>query len=159
METKANNFEKAGILERLKLQSFYLLAGITGYCFTSSSSYAKVDSFFEKNGQQYVVEAKVRNNKLTDYPTHILQLDKYKELQEWYAKGYKALYINFFEDGVIVYNLSTRIAAGEGNNGLEFAARKCRTNTVNGGSEIMRSAAYIKANEAQWKDRVYRLND
>lgn len=127
MSTYANKFEQAGIEEREKLTRLYSTLGITDYGFTPIKGYAKVDSFYrDEDGVKYIVEAKVRKNYINDYATHMIQRDKYDELVTYYRKGCTPLYINFFRDGVVIYNLTERIEADS----LEWVTLDCNKTTV-----------------------------
>ena len=107
-----------GEKERENLTKLFQNLGITEYRFTSSTGMDKVDGAYKWNGAMYVVEAKVRACNRATYPSHLIEQPKYQELVAWQAKGFKPVYINFFWDGAIIYDLSQRIQ----NNTLTFHA-------------------------------------
>lgn len=72
------------------------------------NEYDPVDYYFIKDGIKVIVEIKVRNQKYENYPTHLIELDKYCNIthQKIEQKCQMALYCNFFgDDKLYVYNL------------------------------------------------------
>lgn len=145
------NYEIAGDTEREKLTKFFTMKGITDYEFTPANGTNTVDGFFTMNGRKFVLEAKVRTCPIDQFFSHLLQKDKYEQLKSYHAQGYEPLYFNFFPEGLIVYNLSTRIVGKK----MVFKPLPCKANTVNAGGDVERLGMYLVCDGAKWKDRKY----
>lgn len=105
-----NNFEINENKGRTLLKTFLDQVGATEQ-HESTGKYDPVDYYFSYKGKTVVAEIKVRDKKYEDYPTHLIELSKYKAL----IKDMKdnkldvAYYINFFvdKDTVTTYFYST----------------------------------------------------
>lgn len=70
--------------------------------------YDFVDGFFELADKKIVVEIKTRDRKYADYPSHLIQIDKYMNLTKAKIDNScsNGLYVNIFGDDLIyIYDL------------------------------------------------------
>ena len=137
-----NAYEQYSTIERQKLEKLYQQLKITNYTFTPTNGFDKVEGTFTLAGRKCVVEAKCRKCRVKDYPSHILEQPKAAELQQWFTNGYTPLYINFFWDGVIIYNLTKRFESDS----LEYYGTDLPKNTAGGAGTTSKRVAYLEFN-------------
>lgn len=105
-------FELNEIKGRKILESFLIQVGATDQHETEDT-YNPVDYYFTYKDKKVVAEIKIRDKKYENYPTHLMEVSKFKAL----VKDRKdnnldmAYYVNFFTDGETVnaywYSTST----------------------------------------------------
>lgn len=75
---------------------------VTDYQF-EKDEYSAWDCTYIWNNITFLVEIKVRNCSSTEYPDFILETDKCNNiLNECLQNNYRGLYVNFFNDGIVV---------------------------------------------------------
>ncbi len=106
---KTDGYIKASLRERILLSEFLKLKkDFTILHTTKVDSDKKYDAVIMSGGTEYIVEIKVRLNiePLKSYLGYVIQKDKYDYLMSQYKeKGLTPLYINFFRDGIVIWNL------------------------------------------------------
>jgi hypothetical protein len=108
---ETENFDDANFNEQTRLAELFKKLDITNYSFSPRSgenAFNGFDATFSTGGREYIVEAKVRAYKLDSFANHPLLEHKADGLHEHWLAGKKILYIQFFTDGAIIYNLSER---------------------------------------------------
>lgn len=94
-----DKFLEAENIGRNNFKSWLEAIGVTDYEFTEDS-YDPVDCNFTFKGYNITSEIKVRDIKYKDYPTHFMELSKYKAMTKYLRDNNKdlGLYANFFGD-------------------------------------------------------------
>lgn len=94
-----NKFLEAENIGRNNFKSWLEAIGVTDYEF-SEDNYDPVDCNFTFKGYNIISEIKVRDIKYKDYPTHLMELSKYKAMVKYMRNNNKdlGLYVNFFGD-------------------------------------------------------------
>lgn len=93
-------FELNELKGRTLLESFLTQVGATNL-HPTEDTYNPVDYYFTYKNQKVVAEIKIRDKKYESYPTHLMEVSKYKALVKDKASNQLdvAYYINFFIDG------------------------------------------------------------
>jgi hypothetical protein len=108
---ETENFDDANFKEENRLEELFKLLNITNYNFSPRSgnnAFEGYDATFITKGEEYIIEAKVRNYKLEAFDNHPLLEHKAATLAAHWKEGKTVLYIQFFNDGAIIYHLSNR---------------------------------------------------
>jgi Holliday junction resolvase len=59
-----------------------------------------------KGKTAYIIEVKKRQSNMDKYPDYLIEKNKYNSLMSYSEIGFKPLYINLFDDGAIIFNIS-----------------------------------------------------
>lgn len=122
----------------------------TLYEFTKDK-YCPVDCHLTGKSKTYVVEIKNRNIPLEQYKNdgYILELSKYNALMnEWKYSGYTPEYVNYFQDGRIVWKITDIDIAGR------VEKKWCTATTATDyGKRVIKDVIMLKYDEAYDKQR------
>lgn len=102
-----NKFQESELKGRQLFQSFLKYIK-PEQSYPTLDKFNPVDYYFIKSGIKIMVEIKVRNQMYENYPTHLMELDKYCNMsnEKIEKKCQSAIYCNFFGDNVLyVYDL------------------------------------------------------
>lgn len=138
---------------RALLKSFLDQVGATDQQ-PAEGTYNPVDYYFTYKGQKVVAEIKIRDKQYESYPTHLMEVSKYKAL----VKDTKdkeldtAYYINFFTDGETVnaYWYSTSTISKYATTDTKYCNR---TTAINTGS-TNKNVLLIPTDKAQRYTRI-----
>lgn len=114
-EEETKKFNRYNQIEANRLDELFAKLTILEYQLTDRKTYAPYDASFSLHDKEYIAEAKVRNYKIADLESHYLLEDKASSLKQHWNLGKRILYIQFFNDGAIIYNLSKRFRLLERN--------------------------------------------
>lgn len=92
---------------RTQFESLLNQAKNANYWQPTTDKYNHVDGYFYLDNKKIVVEIKTRDKKYADYPTHLMELDKYMNLTKAMVDHncFTGYYANFFEDTLYLYDL------------------------------------------------------
>lgn len=105
---ETNDYQVRENIGRKYFTSWLKDIGVTEYEFTADP-YAVVDCDFNFKDKDITAEIKVRDIKYKDYTTHLMELNKYINIQNYVTKNNKngAIYANFFgENWLYVYKVN-----------------------------------------------------
>lgn len=133
-----NEFKKAEQLGREKFQQGLKKNGIKNYKFTTNQ-YDPIDCIIWNKGKKILIEIKNRDEKYENYPTHMMELHKYRDMMKMPAD--KRYYVCIFGNTFYWYNLNDIDVQPE----LMYGAKTTAIDT----GKVLKQVLFIPTNKAK----------